>query len=94
MGYRLHATIPNVKPFDHDLELGKQYDGKWDDFNNYWFAGSDHGRVSSSDIIDFYIELTYINDQPGEYKLYNLDLLEKMVSYAIKHKMDIHFISY
>ena len=95
MGYRLHATIPNVKPYDKDLELGKQYDSKWDDFNNKWFGESnDRGRISHYDIEEFYEEYVEINNQPGEYELYNTEELKKMVDYALQNKVDIYFESY
>lgn len=95
MGYRLHASIPNIKPYDNDLELGKQYDFKWDAFNDKWFGkGNDHGRISHYDIEEFYAEYVEINNQPGDYELYNTEELKKMVDYALQNKVDIYFESY
>lgn len=95
MGYRLHATIPNVKPYDKDLELGKQYDSKWDDFNNKWFGDlNDSGRISHYDIEEFYEEYVKVNNQPGDYNLYNTEHLKNMVDYALLHKLDMYFVSY
>lgn len=103
MGYRLHACIPNIKPYDKDLELGKQYDSKWDDFNNKWFGeGNDSGRISYEDIEEFYEEYVEINNQPSDYDLYqpsdydlyNTQQLKNMVDYALLHKLDMFFVSY
>ncbi len=95
MGYRLHATIPNVKPYDDDLELGKQYDYKWDAFNDKWFGyRNDHGRIAHEDIEEFFAEYVEINTQPGDYELYNTQHLKTMVDYALLHKVDIYFESY
>lgn len=95
MGYRLHASIPNIKPYDEDLELGKQYDVKWDEFNDKWFGErSDHGRIDHEDIEEFYAEYVEINNQPGDYELYNTKHLKNMVDYALLHKLDIYFESY
>ena len=95
MGYRLHATIPNIKPFDKDLELGKQYDSKWDDFNNKWFGElNDSGLISHYDIEEFYKEYVEVNNQPSDYDLYNTEHLKKMVDYALLHKLDMFFVSY
>lgn len=95
MGYRLHATIPNIKPYDKDLELGKQYDSKWEFFNYKWFGeNNDGGRISHEDIEEFYAEYVEINNQPSDYKLYNTELLKEMVDYALLHKLDMYFESY
>jgi len=95
MGYRLHATIPNIKPYDKDLELGKQYDVKWDEFNDKWFGeGNDSGRIGHEDIEEFYAEYVETNNQPGEYELYNTQHLKTMVDYALQNKVDIYFESY
>ena len=95
MGYRLHATIPNIKPFDEDLELGKQYDSKWNAFNDKWFGEySDSGRISHEDIEEFFSEYVEINNQPSNYDLYNTEHLKAMVDYALLHKVDIYFESY
>lgn len=95
MGYRLHASIPNIKPYDDDLELGKQYDSKWDDFNNKWFGeGKDSGFIFHADIKEFYEEFVEVNNQPSEYDLYNTELFKEMVDYAVLHKLDMFFVSY
>ena len=95
MGYRLHASIPNIKPYDKDLELGKQYDSKWDDFNYKWFGeGNDYGRIGHEDIEEFYKEYVEINNQQGDYDLYNTEHLKSMVDYALLNKFDMFFESY
>ena len=95
MGYRLHASIPNIKPYDKDLELGKQYDSKWDYFNAKWFGYDyDSGRISYEDIEEFYAEYVEINSQPGDHDLYNTEHLKAMVDYALLHKLDMFFVSY
>lgn len=95
MGYRLYARIPNIKPYDEDLELGKQYDSKWDDFNDKWFGnGNDSGLICYEDIEEFYEEYVEINNQPSEYDLYNTEHLKEMVDYAVLHKLDMFFESY
>ena len=95
MGHRLHASIPNIKPYDKDLELGKQYDSKWDAFNDKWFGeGNDCGRISHHDIEEFYAEYVEINNQPGDYDLYNTQHLKAMVDYALLNKVDVYFESY
>ena len=95
MGYRLHASIPNIKPYDKDLELGKQYDSKWDAFNDKWFGeGNDSGRIGHEDIEEFYKELVEINNQQGDYDLYNIQYLKSMVDYALLNKFDMFFESY
>lgn len=95
MGYRLHATIPNVK-FKYDvLTLGKQYDSKWDYFNDHWFGENhDGGTVSKESLDEFYDELITINKEPGEYDLYNLELLKEMIEFAKEHDYIILFESY
>ncbi len=95
MGYRLHASIPNIKPYDKDLELGKQYDSKWDAFNDKWFGeGNDYGRIGHEDIAEFYVEYVEINNQPSDYDLYNTEHLKSMVDYALLNKFDMFFESY
>lgn len=95
MGYRLHASIPNIKPYDKDLELGKQYDSKWDDFNAKWFGnGNDSGRIGYEDIEEFYAEYIEINNQPSAYDLYNTEHLKEMVDYALLNELDMFFESY
>lgn len=95
MGYRLHASILNIKPYDKDLELGKQYDSKWNAFNDKWFGeGKDSGRISYEEIEEFYKEYVEINNQPSDYDLYNTEHLKAMVDYAVLHKLDMFFESY
>ena len=95
MGHRLHALIPNIEPYDEALELGKQYDVKWDAFNDKWFGdGVDCGRISHYDIEEFYAEYVEINNQPSDYELYNTQHLKEMVDYALLNKVDIYFESY
>ena len=95
MGYRLHATIPNIKPYDKDLELGKQYDSKWNAFNDKWFGeNNDSGLIAHEDIKEFYEEYVEINNQPSDYDLYNTEHLKSMVDYALLHKLDMFFESY
>lgn len=95
MGYRLHATIPNVDYEFNYLELGKQYDYKWESFNDKWFGRyHDGGTISKEDFDEFYNELTTINKEPGEFNLYNLELLKEMIEFARKHNYIILFESY
>ena len=95
MGYRLHASIPNIKPYDKYLELGKQYDSKWDDFNDKWFGeGKDSGLIFHADLEEFYAEYVEVNNRPSEYDLYNTEHLKEMIDYAVLHKLDMYFVSY
>lgn len=98
MGYRLNAVSINFVfkgKKNYHLELGKQYDSKWDEFNNYWFGnGEDQGLVYSEDLKEFYTELVAFNTIRGDYKLYNLEDLEEMIDYAIENKLAIYFTSY
>jgi hypothetical protein len=95
MGYRLYASIPNIMPYEKDLELGKQYDSKWEAFNDKWFGeGNDSGFISHEDIEEFYTEYVEINNQPGDCGLYNTQRLKSMVDYALLNKLDIYFVSY
>ena len=93
MGYRLHARIPNVAGV-RELELGKQYDDKWDDFNHKWFGeGRDEGMIYRLDLQEFLAELKAVDAEPGLHDLYNIELLEEMVQHAILHDYDMYFIS-
>ena len=95
MGYRLHASIPNVAEFRRSLELGKQYDGKWDDFNYKWFGEDrDGGMVHRLDLLEFLTELKAVNAEPGHHDLYNIEILEEMIQHAILHGYDMYFVSY
>lgn len=94
MGYRLYATIPNINYSENFLELGKQYDRKWDDFNNFWFGEFDGGLIHPADLSEFLSELKKVNNQPGEYELYNIELLEEMIQHAILYDYSMFFVSY
>lgn len=95
MGYRLHASIPNVKPYDEDVELGKQYDSKWDGFNEEWFGeDNDEGMVRSEDILNFYNAFITIDSMESEYTMGNLEKFKEMVMYAIEHQLKVYFESY
>lgn len=95
MGYRLHASIPNVKPYDEDVELGKQYDSKWDSFNDEWFGENvDKGMVPPDVILNFYNAFITIDSMKGEYKMGNLEMFKEMVMYAIEHQLKVYFESY
>lgn len=95
MGYRLHATILNVPSYQDTIELGKQYDHKWDMFNYKWFGvDRDDGNICHEDIAEFFDELVEINKQPGEYELYNLERLKEMVDYCIENEFYVTFMSY
>ena len=95
MGYRLYANIPNVEYVNNNLELGKQYDDKWDDFNYKWFGEyQDAGMIYKLDLQEFLTELKDVNAEPGRYDLYNIEFLEKMVQHAILHGYDLYFESY
>lgn len=94
MGYRLHASIPNVAEFRGNLELGKQYDEKWNDFNNKWFGEfRDEGMIYRLDLQEFLTELKAVNAEPGLHYLYNIESLEEMVQHAILYGYDMYFIS-
>lgn len=95
MGYRLHATIPNIKPYNQNLQLGKQYDSKWDAFNDKWFGEDrDGGRISHDYLEEFYKEYIETNNQPGDFELYNTQKLKEMIDYALLNKLDMYFESY
>ena len=95
MGYRLHASIPNVEYVNNNLELGKQYDDKWDDFNYRWFGeGRDTGMIYKLDLQEFLTELKAVNAEPCRYELYNIEALEEMIQYAILYEYDLYFESY
>ena len=95
MGYRLHATILNVPSHQDTIVLGKQYDHKWDGFNDKWFGEDrDDGNIYHEDLAEFFDEFVEINKQPGEYELYNLELLKEMVDYCIENKFCISFTSF
>ena len=94
MGYRLFGSIPNVAEFRGSLELGKQYDEKWDDFNHKWFGDfRDGGMIYRLDLQQFLTELKDVNAEPGRHDLYNIEALEEMVQHAILYGYDMYFIS-
>lgn len=96
MGYRLHASIPNVNGFNNDLELGKQYDyAAWDGFNDKWFgAENDTGFVRAEDLLEFYDDFLDANENATKYPLYNVDVLKEMIDYAVKNNYVMYFVSY
>ena len=95
MGYRLHVSIPNIKPYDKYLELGKQDDSTWYEFNYKWFGEyKDSGLIAYEEIEEFYEEYVELNNQPSDDNLYNTEHLKEMVDYAVLHELDMFFISY
>lgn len=94
MGYRLHAIIPNVVYEDNSLELGKQYDQKWNRLNDYYLCKEcNSGLIHPHQFDDFLDLLNEINIEVETYKLYNIDLLEKMMEYAKENDYSIYFYS-
>lgn len=101
MGYRLHATIPNVEHEYNDLELGKQYNPVWDLFNESWgFSDEDESLFDASinwvpdQLREFFEALKKINDLLSEdEQLYNIELLEELIEFAIENKYVIWFYS-
>ena len=98
MGYRLHASIPNVEYVENDLELGKQYNVRWDYFNDNWFGESqDGGMLAPYMFDDFLIDLKMVNTEIIENKegfdLYNIGLLEKMFEFAKANNYYVYFVS-
>ena len=100
MGLRLHISIPNVKEYDSDMELGKRYDSTWHDFNERWFEGGYiHDLVLDSDeaqyFLDDLIEVDKVNVENGSiYTLYNLELAQELIDYAKQNNYDVLFTSY
>ena len=100
MGYRLHASIPNVEYVENNLELGKQYNDKWDDFNYKWFGriDLDGGMLHPETFDEFLIDLKMVNSEIIEneenYDLYNIELLEKMFEFAKENNYYVYFESY
>lgn len=99
MGYRIHVSIPNVKYEDNNLELGKQYNVRWDDFNLLYFGrDSDGGLLHPETFKEFLKDLKMINHEIIEneenYELYNIDRLEKMFEFAKENKYYVYFESY
>lgn len=95
MGYRLYAQIPNIKGYNRRIELGKQYDGVWDEFNYYWFGeNTDCGLILHSDLEEFLNHLLETNEEAEEHKLYNLDQLKEMIEHATVNMLDMYFDSF
>lgn len=99
MGYRLHASIPNVKYVEKNLELGKQYNVRWDDFNDTYFSRDiDGGMIHPETFDEFLRDLKKINHEIIEnkesYDLYNIELLEKMFEFAKENNYYVYFESY
>ena len=99
MGYRLNASIPNIEYVDNDLELGKQYNVRWDDFNNRYFGkGADEGMIHPEMFDEFLSDLKMINSEiiknKENYDLYNIELLEKMFEFAKENNYYVYFESY
>lgn len=96
MGYRIHANIPNVSTkFPEYLELGKQYDSKWDEFNDKWFSvGIDSGIIHPEDLENFYNEFIQVDIQEGEYEMYNLDIFYELIKYARDNNYAVYFLSF
>lgn len=99
MGYRLHASIPNIEYVDNNLELGKQYNIRWDSFNYTYFGrAADGGMVLPDMFDDFLRDLKLINreiiENNEEYDLYNIELLEKMFEFAKENNYYVYFESY
>lgn len=99
MGYRLYASIPNIEYVDNDLELGKQYNNRWDDFNYTYFGeNADGGMLHHETFDEFLRDLKMINDEivsnEENYHLYNIETLEKMFEYAKENNYYVYFESY
>ena len=99
MGYRLHASIPNVEYVYNNLELGKQYNVRWDYFNNRYFGkGADGGMVLPEMFDEFLRDLKMINSEIIKNKegfdLYNIEPLEEMFEFAKENNYYVYFVSY
>ncbi len=99
MGYRLHASIPNVEYEDNNLELGKQYNNRWQDFNETYFNNYDGIGILIPETFDEFLrDLKLINreiiENDEEYDLYNIELLEKMFEFAKENNYYVYFESY
>lgn len=99
MGYRLHASIPNVEYVNNNLELGKQYNVRWDYFNDNWFGESRDGGMLHPEMFDEFLrDLKMVNSEIIEnkesYDLYNIHLLEKMFKFAKENDYYVYFESY
>ena len=99
MGYRLYASIPNVNYEEENLELGKQYNSRWQDFNETYFGSYDGLGMLVPEMFDEFLrDLKMINQEIIEnkenYTLYNIDKLEKMFEYAKENNYYVYFESY
>lgn len=99
MGYRLYASILNIKYEGNDLELGKQYNSRWQDFNETYFGKDDGmGMLVPYIFDDFLRDLKMINQEiiesEDKYTLYNIDKLEEMFEYAKENNYYVYFESY
>lgn len=99
MGYRLHASISNVEYEDNNLELGKQYNNRWDDFNYTYFGeNNDSGMLHPETFNEFLRDLKTINreiiENKEEYDLYNIEFLEKMFEFAKENNYYVYFESF
>lgn len=99
MGYKLRASIPNVKYDDNYLELGNQYNERWDDFNDIYFGeGADGGWPPPETFDEFIRDLKKVNheiiENKEEYPLHNIERLEKMFEFAYENGYYVYFESY
>lgn len=99
MGYRLHASIPNVEYIHNNLELGKQYNERWHEFNDEYFGeNADSGMIHPDTFNAFLIDLKRVNREIIEnkemYDLYNIDHLERMFQFASANNYEVYFVSY
>lgn len=100
MGFRLHISIPNVKEYDRDIELGKRYDSTWGEFNDKWFEdGVTQDLVLFSDMaqefLDDLIEVDKVNVGNGSrFTLYNLEIAQDLIDYAKQNNYVVLFTSF
>lgn len=99
MGYRLYASIPNIEYEDNNLELGKQYNSRWQDFNKTYFNNYDGVGMLIPDMFDEFLrDLKMINreiiENKEDFDLYNIEFLEKMFEFAKENNYYIYFESY
>lgn len=99
MGYRLYAEIPNVNYPDNNLELGKQYNSRWQYFNETYFKNYDgKGMLEPQMFDEFLRDLKMINNEIAKndegWVLYNIEILEEMFKYAKENNYSVYFESY
>lgn len=106
MGHRLNVRIINVRFELSDgsltsryLELGKQYNQRWNSFNAKWFgSGKDGGNLSKEYFKEFLNDIELINaeiDNHNEgYQLYNLELLKELMDVATDYDYILSFESF